>query len=99
MPAQKTGRAVGKGRKRVTFEARCAPGASVFLAGTFNHWDPSGKPMLDATGEGRFMATCMLAPGSYEYKFVVDGEWTVDEGNANFVVNALGSLNSTIEVS
>jgi len=54
--------------------------------------------MADAQGEGRYVAVCMLAPGSYEYKFVVNGEWTVDPANPSFVVNALGTLNSVIEV-
>jgi 1,4-alpha-glucan branching enzyme len=70
----------------------------VFLAGAFNQWDPGGKPMADAAGDGRYTATCLLAPGTYEYKFVVNGEWTVDPANPNFVVNSLGTLNSVIQV-
>lgn len=86
------------GRRRVAFELRCPAGAAVSLAGSFNGWDPGAKPMADAQGEGRYVAVCMLAPGSYEYKFVVNGEWTVDPANPSFVVNALGTLNSVIEV-
>ena len=48
---------------------------------------------------GLFKAVCMLAPGTYEYKFVINGEWTVDPNNPNFVVNDLGTLNSVVEVS
>jgi 1,4-alpha-glucan branching enzyme len=70
----------------------------VFLAGEFNRWDPSAKPMLDANGDGLFTATCLLPPGLHEYKFVVNGEWTVDPGNPSFVVNPLGTLNSVVEV-
>jgi len=54
--------------------------------------------MVDAQGDGHYVATCMLAPGSYEYKFVVNGEWTVDPANPSFVVNSLGTLNSVVEV-
>jgi len=82
----------------VAFELRCAPGSAVSLAGSFNRWDPAAKPMVDAQGDGHYVATCMLAPGSYEYKFVVNGEWTVDPANPSFVVNSLGTLNSVVEV-
>jgi len=87
------------GRKRVQFSVQCTPGASVFLAGSFNNWDATAKPLTDSRGDGQFKGTCMLAPGTYEYKFVVNGEWTVDPGNPNFVVNALGTLNSVVQVS
>jgi 1,4-alpha-glucan branching enzyme len=99
MAAKKAVRAVAGGKKRVPFEVRCAPGSAVFLAASFNDWDPTAKPMADAAGDGVFVATCMLAPGSYEYKFVVNGEWAVDPANPNFVVNALGTLNSVVLVS
>jgi 5'-AMP-activated protein kinase regulatory beta subunit len=99
MAAKKAVRAVAGGKKKVTFELRCAPGSSVFLAASFNAWDPAAKPLVDTAGVGVFAATCMLTPGSYEYKFVVNGEWTVDPANPNFVVNALGTLNSVVQVS
>jgi 5'-AMP-activated protein kinase regulatory beta subunit len=93
-----TRKSAAAGKKRTAFSVQCAPGASVFLAGSFNNWDPAAKPMADPAGDGHFAATCMLAPGTYEYKFVVNGEWTVDPANPNFVVNALGTLNSVIQV-
>ena len=40
----------------------------------------------------------LLEPGTYEYKFVVDGEWKLDESNPNFAPNSLGSLNSVLVV-
>jgi 1,4-alpha-glucan branching enzyme len=97
--AVKEVKAVAGAKKRVAFEVRCAAGSTVFLAASFNDWSPLAKAMVDAAGAGVFTATCMLAPGSYEYKFVVNGEWTVDPANPNFVVNALGTLNSVVQVS
>ena len=38
----------------------------------------------------------MLAPGVYEYKFVVNGDWKIDERNPNFTPNDIGSLNSVL---
>lgn len=50
---------------------------SVWLAGDFNGWDPRRTPMhREATGHW----TCALdlQPGSYEFRYVVDGNWIVD---------------------
>ena len=33
--------------KSVTFTVRAEPGKAVYLAGTFNNWDPTGKKMLE----------------------------------------------------
>jgi hypothetical protein len=40
----------------------------------------------------------MLAPGTYEYKFCVDGHWQPDPENPNFTPNDLGTLNSVLIV-
>jgi 1,4-alpha-glucan branching enzyme len=98
MAAKKAIKAVSGGKKKVAFEVRCAPGSAVFLAASFNNWDPVAKPMT-ATADGVYAVTCMLVPGDYEYKFVINGEWTVDPANPNFQVNALGTLNSVLHVS
>ncbi len=94
-----TAKRASAGRRRVQFSVHCAPGSSVFVAGSFNHWDAAAKPLKERHGDGVFTGTCMLTPGTYEYKYVINGEWTVDPGNPNFVVNALGTLNSVIQVS
>ena len=39
-----------------------------------------------------------LAPGYYEYKFVIDGQWLMDETNHNFAANDFGTLNSVLTV-
>ena len=85
---------------------RCvAPGAqSVFLAGTFNGWDPSVTPMqMDQSGE--WHVTIELSPGRYEYKFIVDGIWGCEPGVADelyaredAILNAFGTKNRVIEV-
>jgi 1,4-alpha-glucan branching enzyme len=69
-------RATQKGRSLRAVEISChAPDArDVFLAGTFNGWDPSACSMKRAA-QGMWRATLQLAPGIYEYKFLVDGKW------------------------
>ncbi len=80
--------------QRVTFSVRAEVGSKVFLAGSFNEWSPSAKEMVDKKGDGVFTATVSLAPGSYQYKFVIDGTWCADPECADWVQNDLGTLNS-----
>ena len=86
------------GRRRVTFKVAAAVGSKVFLAGSFNDWNAEECPMKDKDGKGEFTCMRMLAPGRYEYKFIVDGIWDIDASNPNFVSNDMGTLNSVLEV-
>ena len=52
---------------------------NVVLAGNFNGWNNSELKM-DKTSKG-WQLPFVLAPGNYEYKFVVDGKWMFDPGN------------------
>lgn len=57
-----------------------APGAvQVFLVGDFNNWNPTLEKM-EKEGD-LFTIRLYLLPGSYRYKFVVDGQWIVDPEN------------------
>ncbi len=47
---------------------------------------------------GRWETVLALAPGRYEYKFVVDDEWIHDPNARENVPNEEGSLNSVMEV-
>lgn len=51
----------------------------VVLAGSFNAWNP-GELFMTKTDNG-WELPYVLAPGNYEYKFVVDGRWITDPGN------------------
>ena len=68
------------GLHTVTFKFKPAnkPGA-ISLAGQFNDWTAGKTPMTDAEGDGTYEATLLLPTGSYQYKFVVDGNWTADK--------------------
>jgi len=84
--------------KSVTFTVRADPGKDVYIAGTFNQWNPTGKKMTSKKNEGIYTATLKLAPGVYEYKFVIDGTWCADPECADWVQNDHGTLNSVITV-
>ena len=75
------------------------PGAkSAAVAGTFNEWDLTSTP-LSKDPSGGWKATVWLAPGRYEYRFVVDGaQWFSDPRATEAVPNSFGSTNSVLVV-
>jgi 1,4-alpha-glucan branching enzyme len=79
---------------RVTFSVRAREDSKVFLAGSFNGWDPTAKEMTNKKGEGMFTATLNLTAGRHEYKFVIDGIWCADPECKDWAQNDLGTLNS-----
>ncbi|MBN1885771.1 MAG: alpha-glucosidase C-terminal domain-containing protein [Candidatus Krumholzibacteriota bacterium] len=90
----------GEGLKQVTFSFQPVIGgvANVFLAGSFNDWNDSKTRMSDEDGDGVYETTLLLAPGTYQYKFVVDGTWLTDEAAADFADDGFGGRNSVIAV-
>ena len=85
-------------QRRVVFSYAAAPGHVVALAGVFNDWDSSGQIMTCDADSFVYRCEIRLAPGCYEYKLVVDGEWLLDDTNPNFVSNDFGTLNSVAVV-
>jgi len=81
-------------RRRVAFEVSAEPGSEVFVAGSFNDWNPARNPLRDRTGDGAFRTSLLLHPGRYEYKFVINNVWSIDPECRNWTPNAEGSLNS-----
>ena len=86
-----------KGRT-VLFSLEAAPGHSASVAGSFNDWDPAVTPMKYDAETGAYRAAVELGRGEYEYKFVLDGEWLLDEANPEFFPNDFGTLNSVLRV-
>ena len=84
--------------KSVTFTVHAEKGKAVYLAGVFNQWSLTAKKMAYKAKSCIYTATIKLAPGSYEYKFVIDGTWCADPENANSVPNDQGTFNSVIVV-
>ena len=86
-------------KSRVVLTVQADPGSTVFLAGSFNGWDPADTRMVDKDGNGLYSVSVTLAPGIYEYKFVINGEWTLDpDPERDWTQNGLGTLNSVLRV-
>jgi len=71
---------------------------TVCIAGTFNDWRPEAKPMRP-TGAGCWLEKSDLAPGTYEYCFVVDGCWMPDPQAHETRPNPFGGRNSILTVT
>ena len=82
----------------VRFEFTHPTAAMVCVAGTFNHWQPEAKTLHPAGG-GKWWKETQLAPGTYEYCFVVDGQWIPDPLAKNHVPNPFGGRNSVLVVA
>lgn len=84
-------------KKRVSFQFEAPRAKAVSLAGSFNDWSTSTRP-LKQDGKGVWRTWMMMAPGSYEYRFLVDGEWQDDPACEQRRENEFGSSNCVLEV-
>jgi 1,4-alpha-glucan branching enzyme len=85
-------------RKPVEFRLNLPGVKSATLAGSFNNWYLSRTP-LAKDSNGSWKTTVYLAPGRYEYRFVIDGaQWFSDPGAKESVPNGFGSTNSVVVV-
>jgi len=84
--------------RKVIFQLQTKPGNKVFVAGDFNNWDCTNMELLDKDGNGFYQGELDLKPGTYEYKFHINGMWCVDPENHKFRPNEMGTLNSVLIV-
>lgn len=69
-------------------------GKEVFISGTFNSWQQK-IPMKASHGD--FTAILSLPPGTYYYKYIVDGEWRTDDSKP-VARDPDGNLNNLLEI-
>jgi len=69
----------------------------VALVGDLTGWSKD-PVLLVSDGHGYWKATIGLAPGRYEYKFLVDGEWRSDPNCRLSVPDGFGALNNVVTV-
>lgn len=83
--------------RSVTFMFYHATATEVQVAGNFNNW--SGMPLYRKPDDpGMWGMRVDLMPGNYSYKFVVDGEWTLDPENFQPTTDTQGTMNSSFVV-
>lgn len=85
-------------KESVTFEYFDPSAAVVTLVGDFNQWDLKARPLKRDAG-GLWKVTVRLEPGTYQYKFVVNGKrWEEDPLNLHRILNEHGTFNSIRKV-
>lgn len=85
-------------RQKVTFSFETRIAKDVILLGDFNDWNPKTHPMKK-DGSGIWNKAVIIPPGRYEYKFLVDGKWTLDPRNNQSSPNCFGTYNSVLQVA
>ena len=82
----------------VIFRVLAPEAREVFVAGEFNNWQLDSFACLKKDERGVWKTQIPLSPGSYQYKYFVDGRWVVDPENPLRIVNEEGVVNSLIKV-
>jgi 1,4-alpha-glucan branching enzyme len=90
---------VSRVRGGVVFTAFYPSASAVGVAGDFNGWQPQLAPMKKKNKKGDWQIKLPLTPGSYRYRFVVDGQWQHDPHNPDTEPNPYGELNSVLKVN
>ena len=76
------------------------PGAQrVSLVGDFNGWSRDATPLEASADAATWTLTLPLAPGRYEYAFVVDGERWVADPSARSVQDEFGGETSVLRLA
>lgn len=85
-------------KETVLFEYFDPSAKVVALVGEFNQWNPTARPMKRDAG-GLWKVKIRLAPGTYQYKFVVNGDrWEEDPLTQHRMMNEHGTSNSLRKV-
>jgi 1,4-alpha-glucan branching enzyme len=83
--------------KKVIFSVTAPQVSSVSGAGDFNNWNTISHPMK-RDKKGVWKVSLNLAPGTYQYRFFVDGGWQSDPSCTDCVENLFGTLNCVRKV-
>ncbi len=88
-----------KVERGVLFTLKAPYNATVLIVGDFNHWSAEQGEMTYAAEEGVWKRFFPLAPGQYQYKFIVNNEWISDPLNPLQRDDSFGGKNSIINYS
>ncbi len=87
--------------REVIVRYRDATASDVRIAGDFNGWVPDKgvRSLIETEGQTRVWTKILqLPPGTYVYRYVVDGEWREDPDNPEFVSSDSGGRSSLLIV-
>ena len=84
-------------KSRVNFALHAPDASEVFIAGTFNDWNPQVRP-LRCDKKGTWRTWMNLPAGQHEYRFIVNGAWQEDPQAGERTDNPFGTFNSVVSV-
>ncbi len=84
---------------RKTFSIEQKNAKEVYIVGDFNNWSINDAARLSSNDNGRWERAFELKPGTYRYKFVVDGQWLQDPNNTATETNPFGGIDSVVTVT
>jgi len=87
--------------REIVVRYRDARAGEVRIAGDFNGWIPDKgvRSTIESEGETRIWTKILyLAPGTYHYRYVIDGQWFRDPDNKQWVPTTAGQENSVLVV-
>lgn len=87
-------------RIRIVFELpSCLWADRIHLVGDFNDWDETATPMYQER-DGFWRTELDLSRGyTYEFRYLIDGQWMSDSHADGFAENCFGVSNSVIHTS
>jgi len=87
--------------REVVVRFRDPTASDVRIAGDFNGWVPDKgvRSLIESEGQVRVWTKILqLPPGTYQYRYVVDGEWREDPENPEIISGTVGGRNSILVV-
>ncbi|MFK7898417.1 MAG: AAA family ATPase [Myxococcota bacterium] len=87
--------------REVVVRFKDAAAGDVRIAGDFNGWVPDRgvRSLIASEGQTRVWTKVLtLEPGTYQYRYVVDGEWREDPTNPQSAPGPTGQPNSILNV-
>lgn len=83
----------------VHFTVAVPSAGRVSVVGDFNGWNVDATPLRSGASAGLWTATISLAPGTYQYAFVIDGSvWQADPGALVTWIDEFGAPSSLLTV-
>jgi len=80
------------GTQDVLFVLPALDAENVAVVGNFNAWE--GTALSDSDQDGIWTASISLAPGRYEYAFIIDGRWWGQDPLADEYIQSFGEYSS-----
>ncbi len=81
----------------VTFRIPASLGQDIYIVGDFNNWVADENSRLTREN-GSWKKDLSIKPGSYRYRFIIDGKWQEDPTNPNLEKNPFGEFDSLLKI-